>query len=84
MSPFHLPIGYTLERMIDRYIHLHKTQEFDESNFATIYQNWEIAVFNDQLIFEIVIPLLMITCTFERFCALRMTCASKECRSHSS
>ena len=58
-------IGYALEKLVDRYIQLTGKKEFDEAAFLPIYREWEIAVFAETLKFDILVPLLMVTCDFE-------------------
>lgn len=45
-------------RLVDGYIHVHNSFDFDEIKFLPLYQEWENAIFLDDLEFEIVIPLL--------------------------
>lgn len=54
-------VGLTIEQLLDRYIHLTKTKEFNEDAFAALYQEWEKAVFAEYLFFDILVPLLMVT-----------------------
>jgi hypothetical protein len=57
-------IGYAIESILDRYIHLTKKKEFDEAAFAPLYLEWENAVFGDNVAFDVLVPLLMVTCDF--------------------
>ena len=58
-------IGYALEKLVDRYIHLTRKKEFDEAAFLPIYREWENAVFAEMVTFDILVPLLMVTCDFD-------------------
>ena len=58
-------IGYAIEKFLDRYVHLAKKKEFDEAAFIPLYLEWENAVFGDKVVFDILVPLLMVTCDFD-------------------
>jgi hypothetical protein len=58
-------IQFTIEKLVSRYIHLTNSKEFDEAMFRPVYREWEVAVFADQVVFDIVIPLLMVKFDFE-------------------
>jgi hypothetical protein len=57
-------IGYTIEKLVDRYVHTAKSTEFDESRFLPIYREWEAAVFEEKVVFDILVPILMVMCDF--------------------
>jgi hypothetical protein len=59
-------IYYAIKKLIDRYIHVFKSKDFDEARFRPLYSQWENAVFLEYVPFDIVIPLLMITCNFDK------------------
>jgi len=58
-------IALTIERLVDRYIHTTKLKEFDESLFLPIYREWEAAAFEEKVVFDILVPVVMVTCDFD-------------------
>lgn len=47
-----------LGHLLDRYIHLKKSLEFDEGFFRPIYEQFEMSIFNSELPIEIWIPIV--------------------------
>ena len=58
-------IGLSLKNLVDRYIHLTDKKEFEEAVFLPIYREWENAVFAETVTFDVLVPLLMVTCDFD-------------------
>jgi len=48
----------TISRFVDRFVHLAKTTQFEESIFGNIYREWEASVFLDELPFSIYVPII--------------------------
>ncbi len=57
----------SIEKLVDRYIHVSEQKEMDESIFRSIYQEWERNIFLERLPIDIAIPILGVTFAFERF-----------------
>ena len=51
--------------LVDRYIHVAKTTEFNEQIFRSIYLEWETGLFEKKLHFDIVIPILRVKFDFD-------------------
>lgn len=56
----------SIEKLIDRYIHVSDKKEMDESLFRPIYIEWERAIFLGELPINIVIPILCVMFSFEK------------------
>lgn len=52
---------FTIKALIDRYIHISKQTDFDETTFRNIYVEWETGAFSDTLSFDIIVPLIYVT-----------------------
>jgi hypothetical protein len=56
-----------LEYLIDRYIHVFQTIEFEEDKFLELYQLWENSILWEELPFDILVPIIYLTCDFDTF-----------------
>lgn len=57
----------SLEELVDRYIHVSGKKDMDEDIFRPIYQEWERSVFWEKLPINIVIPILGLMFSFDKF-----------------
>ena len=55
----------TLEHFIDRYIHIFQTTDINEEAFLELYQLWENSVLSEELPFDILVPIIYLTCDFD-------------------
>jgi hypothetical protein len=58
-------VARTVEHFIDHYIHVFETADFDDELFVKFYTMWENAVFLDELHFDILVPIIYVTCDFD-------------------
>jgi hypothetical protein len=75
-DPFHHPhffqfykelcIYGSIKNLIDRYIHITGKKKFDENAFLPIYREWENGILLKRLTFDILIPILCQTFSFEK------------------
>jgi hypothetical protein len=56
----------SIEKLVDRYIHVSEQKEMEDDLFRPIYQEWERNIFWEQLPINIVVPILGVTFSFER------------------
>lgn len=57
----------SIEKLVDRYIHISGKKEMDEDLFRPIYQEWERSIFWEKLPVNIVVPILGLMFSFDRF-----------------
>jgi hypothetical protein len=55
----------TIRDLLDRYIHVTKEKEFKEELFKPIYLEWERAVFESVLYFDILVPVIRLKFSFD-------------------
>ncbi len=56
-----------IKNLVDRYIHMNGLESFDEHNFIQIYQEWERAQFLENLPFNIVVPIICQSFSFDSY-----------------
>ncbi len=56
----------SLEKLVDRYIHISDQKEMEDALFRPIYQEWERSIFWEQLPINIMVPILGVMFPFER------------------
>lgn len=54
-------ITFTIQSLIDRYIHISNQTDYDETIFRSIYLEWEACVFSEILCFDVMVPLIYVT-----------------------
>ena len=55
----------TIRTLLDRYIHVTKRTDFDEELFKPIYLEWERAVFDSRLYFDILVSIIRLKFSFD-------------------
>jgi hypothetical protein len=60
-----LTVFGTIKDLLDRYIHITKQTEFNEELFKPIYLEWERAVFESHLSFDILVPIIRLKFSFD-------------------
>ncbi|GAB3508976.1 hypothetical protein [Emticicia fontis] len=55
-----------ITEIIERYIHIYSTKEFDEEKFKLLFNEWANHIFSKELKFDIIVPILMVTFDFEK------------------
>src|SRR5947209_487216 len=55
----------TIRHLLDRYIHVTKEKEFKQELFKPIYLEWERAVFESRLYFDILVPIIRLKFSFD-------------------
>ena len=66
-NTFFRHINTTVADLVDRYLHTVKSIEFDEPTFQEIYCQWEEAIFAEQLVFDVMVPIVFVKFDFEQF-----------------
>lgn len=56
---------HPITELIDRYIHIYSTKEFDDDKFKMLFTEWTNYFTQSKLHFDIVIPILMVTFDFD-------------------
>jgi hypothetical protein len=56
-----------VRKIVDRYVNVAKTTEFDERVFRSIYLEWEKGLFDKTLPFDILVPILRVKFDFDEF-----------------
>jgi hypothetical protein len=54
-----------IRSLLDRYIQINKSTEYDESSFKPIYLQWERGIFDKRLTFDILVPIIRLKFDFE-------------------
>jgi hypothetical protein len=55
----------TIKNLLDRYIHVTKQTDFKEELFQPVYLEWERAVFESRLYFDILVPIIRLKFSFD-------------------
>jgi hypothetical protein len=55
----------TIKDLLDRYIHVTRQTDFKEELFKPIYLEWERAVFDSRLYFDILVPIIRLKFSFD-------------------
>ena len=58
-------VSSTVEHFIDHYIHVFESTGFNDELFLKLYRMWENAVFLAELHFDILVPIIYVTCDFD-------------------
>lgn len=56
---------HPITELIDRYIHIYSTKEFEDDKFKILFTEWSNYFTHSKLHFDIVIPILMVTFDFD-------------------
>ena len=56
---------HPITELIDRYIHIYSTKEFDDAKFKVLFTEWSNYFTQSKLHFDIFIPILMVTFDFD-------------------
>lgn len=54
-----------IRKLVDRYVNVAKTTQFDEQIFKSIYLEWEGGLFEKRLSFDVVVPILRVKFDFD-------------------
>ena len=61
-----MPVYGSIEKLVDRYIHISGRKDMEEHLFRPIYQEWERSVFWEKLPINIVVPILGLMFSFDK------------------